>query len=128
MCSSDLACIFLRLVVCQLLHLLLFSPILKSVFFTLLIVSFDVQKLLRLIRSHLLIFAFICNILGPSRAFTECSATELPSAAPLTSTGVLRSQLRSYYPCGTPWYQVEVVGHRDLWYLSSQEIQKEEWE
>ena len=32
--------------------------------FTLLIVSFDVQKLLRLIRSHLFIFAFICNILG----------------------------------------------------------------
>ena len=32
--------------------------------FTLLIVSFDVQKLLRLIRSHLLIFAFISNILG----------------------------------------------------------------
>ena len=32
--------------------------------FTLLIVSFDVQKLLRLIRSHLCIFAFIYNILG----------------------------------------------------------------
>ena len=32
--------------------------------FTLLIVSFDVQKLLRLIRSHLFIFAFISNILG----------------------------------------------------------------
>ena len=31
---------------------------------TLLIVSFDVQKLLRLIRSHLFIFAFISNILG----------------------------------------------------------------
>ena len=31
--------------------------------FTLLIVSFDVQKLLRLIRSHLFIFAFISNIL-----------------------------------------------------------------
>ena len=30
--------------------------------FTLLIVSFDVQKLLRLIRSHLFIFAFISNI------------------------------------------------------------------
>ena len=32
--------------------------------FTLLIVSFVVQKLLSLIRSHLLIFAFISNILG----------------------------------------------------------------
>ena len=32
--------------------------------FTLLIVSFDVQKLLRLIRYHLFIFAFISNILG----------------------------------------------------------------
>ena len=32
--------------------------------FTLLIVSFDVQKLLRLIRSHLCVFAFISNILG----------------------------------------------------------------
>ena len=44
--------------------MLLFSPILKAVFFTLLIVSFDVQKLLRLIRSHLFILAFISNILG----------------------------------------------------------------
>ena len=32
--------------------------------FTLLIVSFDVQKLLILIRSHLFLFAFISNILG----------------------------------------------------------------
>ena len=32
--------------------------------FTLLIVSVDVQKLLRLIRSNLFIFAFISNILG----------------------------------------------------------------
>ena len=32
--------------------------------FTLLIVSFVVQKLLGLIRSHLFIFAFISNILG----------------------------------------------------------------
>ena len=32
--------------------------------FTLLIVSFDVQKLLSLIISHLFIFAFISNILG----------------------------------------------------------------
>ena len=33
-------------------------------FFTLLIVSFVVQRLLILIRSHLFIFAFISNILG----------------------------------------------------------------
>ena len=32
--------------------------------FTLLIVCFDVQKLLRLIRSHLFIFVFISNIQG----------------------------------------------------------------
>ena len=32
--------------------------------FTLLIVSFDVQKLLSLIRPHLFMFAFISNILG----------------------------------------------------------------
>ena len=32
--------------------------------FTLLVVSFVVQKLLSLIRSHLFIFAFISNILG----------------------------------------------------------------
>ena len=36
----------------------------KGCLFTLLIVSFDVQKLLRLIRSHLFIFAFISTILG----------------------------------------------------------------
>ena len=31
-CAAGVACIFLRLVVCQLLHLLLFSPILKAAF------------------------------------------------------------------------------------------------
>ena len=36
----------------------------ESCIFTLLIVSFVVQKLLSLIRSHLFIFAFISNILG----------------------------------------------------------------
>ena len=36
----------------------------KSCLFTLLIVSFIVQKLLTLIRSHLFIFAFISNLLG----------------------------------------------------------------
>ena len=60
--SSGVACIILRLVVCQLLHLLLFSPILKAVFSPR--VSFVVQELLSLIRSHLFIFALISNILG----------------------------------------------------------------
>ena len=46
------------------LRLLLFSPNLMAVFFTLLIVSFVVQKLLSFSRSHLFIFAFISNILG----------------------------------------------------------------
>ena len=36
----------------------------EGCFFTLLTVSFIVQKLLRLIRFHLFIFAFISNILG----------------------------------------------------------------
>ena len=45
-----------------LLRLLLFSPILKALF-TVLIVSFIVQKLLSLIRSHLFIFALISIIL-----------------------------------------------------------------
>ena len=36
--------------------------------FTLLIVCFDVQKLLRLIRSHLFIFVLISNILLKRRA------------------------------------------------------------
>ena len=40
--------------------------------FTLLIVSFDVQKLLRLIRSHLFIFAFISNILGGKESACQC--------------------------------------------------------
>ena len=48
-----------------------YSSVLKSIFshsegclFALLIVSFVVQKLLSLIRSHLFIFAFISSILG----------------------------------------------------------------
>ena len=36
----------------------------RGCLFTLLRVCFDVQKLLRLIRSHLFIFVFISNILG----------------------------------------------------------------
>ena len=56
------AYVFLRLILCQVLCLLLLSPILKPC--TLLIVSFIVQKLLSLIRSHLFIFAFISITLG----------------------------------------------------------------
>ena len=54
----------MRLVVCHLLHLLLFSPILKAVFFTLLIVSFVVQKFLSLIWSHLFYFFFYFHYSG----------------------------------------------------------------
>ena len=56
------ACIFWKLIICQLFHLLLFSPILRV--FTLLIVSFAVQKLLSLTRSHLFIFIFISLVGG----------------------------------------------------------------
>ena len=67
--AAGVACIFLRLVVCQLLHLLIFSPIPKAVF-TLLIFSFVVQKLLILIRSHLFIFAFISSIdISPKKTY-----------------------------------------------------------
>ena len=45
--AAGAACIFLRLILCQLLHLLLFSPS-KGCLFTLLIVSFVVQKLGRM--------------------------------------------------------------------------------
>ena len=62
-CTARVSSIFLRLVVCRLLHLLLFSPI-QGCLFTLLVVSFVLQKVLSLIRSHLFIFVFISNILG----------------------------------------------------------------
>ena len=52
---------FLRLILCQL--AIIFSHS-EGCLFTLFIVSFVVQKLLILIRSHLFIFAFISNILG----------------------------------------------------------------
>ena len=43
----------------------------EGCFFTLLIVSFVVQKLLILIRSHLFIFAFISSILGGGEVIIE---------------------------------------------------------
>ena len=50
------ACIFLRLILCQFFHLLLFIPHSQGCLFTLFIVSFAVQKFLSLTRSHLYIF------------------------------------------------------------------------
>ena len=51
-------CIFWILIIFQLFHLLLFFSHSEYCLFTLFIVSFAVQKLLNLIRSHLLIFYF----------------------------------------------------------------------
>ena len=56
--------------------------------FTLLIVSFVVQKLLILIRSHLFVFAFISNILGGGSQRILLWFT-LESVLPMFSSGVL---------------------------------------
>ena len=59
---SCMRCLYiLRLILCQLLYLLLFSTILKA---ALLIVSFTVQKFISLIQSYLFIFVFIPIFLG----------------------------------------------------------------
>ena len=58
------ACIFWKLILCQLFHLLLFFSHSEGCLFTLLIVSFAVQNLLSLIRSYLFTFVFISITLG----------------------------------------------------------------
>ena len=56
----------------------------ESCLFTLLIVSFVVQKLLILIRSYLFIFAFISNILGGGHRGSCCDLSE--SVLPMFSS------------------------------------------
>ena len=61
---SCMSCLYiLEINPLSVIHLLLFSPILRALF-TLLIVSFAVQKILSLIRSHLFTFVFIYITLG----------------------------------------------------------------
>ena len=58
-----LSCLYIFEINCVASFAIIFSHS-EDCLFTLLIVSFVVQKLLILIRSHLFIFAFIYNILG----------------------------------------------------------------
>ena len=56
--ATRVACILWRLILCQSLHVLLFSPILRAAFSSCM-VSVVVQEILSLIRSHLFISCFI---------------------------------------------------------------------
>ena len=58
------ACIFLKLILYHLFHLLLFFPHSEGCLLTLFMVSFAVQKLLSLIKFHLFICVFISITLG----------------------------------------------------------------
>ena len=62
---SCMGCLyFWKLILFQLFHLLLFSFHSEGCLFTLLTVSFAVQKVLSLMRSHLVTFVFISAVLG----------------------------------------------------------------
>ena len=69
--SVGVACIFLRLICCQLLVCCYFLHS-EGYLFTLLIASFVVKKLLSLIRSHLFIFAFTALTLGGGHRGSCC--------------------------------------------------------
>ena len=62
--AAWVACIFLKLSCLSVASFAIIFSHSEGCLFTLLIVSFVVQELLSLIRSHLFIFAFISNILG----------------------------------------------------------------
>ena len=66
------AYIFWGCILCQLLHLLLFFSHSEGCLFTLLTVSFAVQKVLSLIRSHLFTFVFISITLGGGHRGSCC--------------------------------------------------------